>query len=109
MTDDAPPVQISWVALGGASVTLFLFIVGVAFKLNSDISTVTSSERLHYEAVDGRLKELRDTFSQGRTERMNVDSGLASRIDDLNRVLGDLQRQLSQLEGKLGENLVPQR
>ena len=75
---------------GGAGVLVFI----ATFFIQS----LQSQEKDHFDELSRRITELRETYLQGRNERMASDTSLSSRIDDLNARFAELQRQVSTVE-----------
>ena len=56
-------------------------------------------------AMIASLTDLRARFDQGRAERMSADASLSDHYENINARLTELQRQVSAIEGKLGDSL----
>ena len=119
MVTKPDPATTGWIAGSGAVAALIIFIGGVFLKDQDDISSLKQAEKDHFEEgarlfalmqaeIDHRIEAVDDTVRLGHTERLANDEKLGARLDtlsdSLNQRINEVQRQLSAIEGKLGDS-----
>jgi len=112
-------VVTGWIAGLGSVAALLIFIGGVFLKDQDDISSLKQAEIDHsgedgrafallQAEIDRRLGEQKEALQEIREARGANDDKLGARIDALSEALGlrlaELQRQVSAIEGKLGDS-----
>jgi len=120
--EDKEPFALGTVITGVMAMTLAGGIAGIIYhgqqiaEIVGEMKTHDDNDTHNAAALQAQLDrrfletrqdidEVRAQFTGGRAERMTADDSLSKRIDDLNRALAELQRQIAAIEGKLGDSL----
>ena len=111
--------KVSW-GLAGGSATILVFVAGLFIKVQVDLSAVNQRESDDIERIDELIVSSKERIDQDRSDRISIEleyskrvdqiaTFISQRIDQINDRLGEVQRQTSAIEGKLGENVPNKR